>query len=98
MHSIEMPCLIICLLATINAPISWKRAQFGPRITWCGWTFDLSTDTVQLVQTIVAKLLQQLAELRRAPKVPRKTLEACLGLLMWATFLSPPAAVPCTVV
>ena len=89
MHSIEMACLIICLLATINAPISWKRAQFGPRITWCGWTFDLSADTVQLAQTIVAKLLQQLAELRRGPKVPRKTLEACLGLLMWATFLSP---------
>ena len=88
-HSAELACLTICLLTAINAPISWRKAQLGPRITWCGWTFDLANDTLQLVHTKIAKLLEQLAALRRASKVHRKALEACLGLLVWATTMSP---------
>ena len=84
-----MACLTICLFAAINAPISWRKTQLGPRITWCGWTFDLATDTLQLVQSKIAKLLEQLATLRCASKVHRKALEACLGLLVWATTMSP---------
>ena len=44
-HSTELTCLIICFLAAVNAPISWKKAQIGHCITWCGWSFDLLTDT-----------------------------------------------------
>ncbi|CAE7441412.1 rpsB [Symbiodinium natans] len=61
-HSTELTCLIICFLAAVNAPISWKKAQIGHCITWCGWSFDLLTDTA---------------------------LEAMLGLLTWATTMSP---------
>ncbi|CAE7518462.1 unnamed protein product [Symbiodinium natans] len=88
-HSTELTCLIICFLAAVNAPISWKKAQIGHCITWCGWSFDLLTDTVQLVQTKICKLLEQLAALRRTPKVHRRALEAVLGLLTWATTMSP---------
>ena len=37
----DTACLLIALLACLNAPISWKKAQLGHNITWCGWTFDL---------------------------------------------------------
>ena len=88
-HSTELSCLIVCFLAAVNAPISWRKAQLGHSITWCGWSFDLLTDTVQLVQTKISKLLEQLAAMRRTPKVQRKALEAMLGLLTWATTMSP---------
>ena len=88
-HSTELTCLVICFLAAVNAPISWRKAQLGHHITWCGWSFDLLTDTVQLVQTKICKLLEQLASMRRTPKVQRKALEAALGLLTWATTMSP---------
>ena len=34
------------LACRLNAPISWKKAQVGRGITWCGWTFDFETETV----------------------------------------------------
>ena len=33
-------CLLLALLACINAPVSWKKAQLGTDITWCGWSFS----------------------------------------------------------
>ena len=44
--------------------------------------------TVELVANKLAKLREQLHALRAAHKVPRKSLEAALGLLNWATTFS----------
>ena len=76
-------------LAALKAPISWKKAQVGTEVTWCGWTFCLHTETVALVHSKLEKLRQQLHKLSKGSKVAKKDLEACLGLLNWATTLSP---------
>ena len=34
--------LITFFLASINAPMSWRKAQVGPVVTWCGWTFQIA--------------------------------------------------------
>ena len=81
--------LVIALLAALQAPISWKKAQLGPTVTWCGWTFCFRTETVALVHSKLKKLRQQLQKLSQGSKVAKKDLEACLGLLNWATTLSP---------
>ena len=81
--------LIVALLTALQAPISWKKAQLGPSVTWCGWTFCFRTETVALVQSKLEKLRQQLQKLSKGSKVAKKDLEACLGLLNWATTLSP---------
>ena len=80
---------VVAYLSLIGAPISWKKASFGPSIIWCGWQFCFRTETVCLAQPKLDKLRAQLLQLLQHKRVPRKELEACLGLLMWATSISP---------
>ena len=82
-------CLLLALLACINAPISWKKAQLSTDVVWCGWTFSLAFETLRLSQVKLAKLRHQLQTLCHSRKVQRKLLEATLGLLMWATSTCP---------
>ena len=77
--------LLTFFISAINAPISWKKAQLGHRITWCGWTFHLDIEALRLVEGKLAKLRDQLEKLAKSKKILRKHLESSLGLLMWAT-------------
>ena len=61
----------------------------GDTVTWCGWTFDVFCETVTLAAPKLAKLRHELLQLAKQSKVRRKELEATLGLLQWATTLSP---------
>ena len=89
-HSfVEQTCLLVCLLACVQAPRSWRKAQLGHSIVWCGWLYNLDFETVTLVPDKLAKLQLQLLDVARAKKVTRKTLEKLLGLLMWATTTCP---------
>ena len=81
----EQAVLLTFFISAINAPISWKKAQLGHRITWCGWTFHLDIEALHLVEGKLAKLRDQLHRLARSKKILRKHLESTLGLLMWAT-------------
>ena len=86
---VEQTCLLVCLLACLHAPISWRKAQLGHSIDWCGWQYNLDFETVTLLPDKLAKLQQQLLEVARTTKTARKTLEKLLGLLMWATTTCP---------
>ena len=87
-ESAEAAALIVALLAALHAPISWRKAQFSTKVTWCGWNFCTASETVELRQAKLVKLREQLASLQQQTKVPRKALEGMLGLLNWATSLS----------
>ncbi|OLP75956.1 hypothetical protein AK812_SmicGene44177 [Symbiodinium microadriaticum] len=87
-QSEQCAALIVALLAALHAPISWKKAQFSTSVTWCGWTFCTATETIELVPPKLRKLREQLQALQRKSKIPRKELEAVLGLLNWATSIS----------
>ena len=80
--------LLIALLSCVGAPISWKKAYVGDDLIWCGWRFNFAYETVELCEAKRAKLVLQIQNLLSKPKVPRKDLEACIGLLMWATNIS----------
>ena len=67
-------CTDSAMLSALGVPISWRKAQLGANITWCGWTFNFDCETVRLTAEKLAKLRAQL-----------KKLESGLGLLMWAT-------------
>ena len=75
-------CALLAFLSCINAPVLWKKAQLGEDIVWCGWSFNFSLETVHLAQPKLVKLREQLQALHRSKKVPRKLLEATLGLLI----------------
>ena len=80
--------LIVIFLQAINAPISWKKAQFQDAITWCGWEVNFRLDTIQLTQAKIAKCISQMQDLLDKPKASRKLLEKTIGLLVWATSIS----------
>ena len=77
-----------CVQTTPTARPDPSWAAFGPSITWCGWQFCFRTETACLAQPKLDKLCAQLLQLLQHKRVPRKELEACLGLLMWATSIS----------
>ena len=81
----EDVALMVATLSALGVPISWRKAQLGANITWCGWTFNFDCETVRLTAEKLAKLRAQLHELRHSKKILRKKLESGLGLLMWAT-------------
>ena len=80
--------LLVALLSALQAPVSWRKAQFVHEAVWCGWRFCFRTETMELVQHKLAKLRGQLQEMQNTAKVPHKALEACPGLRNWATTLS----------
>ena len=55
-HSMPQQVTVITFfLACINAPISWKKAQLGNIVTWCGWTLRTDLESSHLA---IGKLLQ----------------------------------------
>ena len=36
--------ILVIYFQAILAPMSWKKAQFGDYISWCGWDFDFAVD------------------------------------------------------
>ena len=53
-----------------------------------GWKFNFAYETVELCAAKRLKLSSQIEGLLSKQRVPRKDLEACIGLLMWATNIS----------
>ena len=79
---------MILMLTCLGALISWKKASIGDSLVWCGWRFNFAYETVELCAAKRDKLRLQIQDLLSRSKVPRKDLEACIGLLMWATNIS----------
>ena len=48
--------------------MSWKKAQFGDFISWCGWVFDFAVDIIALTLAKLRKL-NQLQELGQGKKI-----------------------------
>ena len=86
-HAAQL-ALAVAFLTVIGAPLSWKKAAFGDQLVWCGWKFCFATESVCLAQPKLDKLRAQQLGLLEHKRVPRKELESCLGLLMWATSVS----------
>ena len=84
----ESLLIMVLLLSCLGAPISWKKASVGDSLIWCGWKFNFAYETVELCAAKRLKLSAQIQGLLSKPKAPRKDLEACIGLLMWATNIS----------
>ena len=78
----ESLLILVLLLSCLGAPISWKKASVGDSLIWCGWKFNFAYETVELCAAKRIKLSAQIQGLLSKPKVPRKDLEACIGLLM----------------
>ena len=61
--------------------------QFQEKLTCCGWSLNFVFETIELMPTKTAKLLEHLHALLKSGRAKRKLLEQVLGLLIWATSL-----------
>ena len=84
----DMFALVVLFFCAIAAPISLKKAQFQGSLVWCGWEINFSHDTIQLVSAKLTKLDALIKALLGNRRVPHKTLEQCIGLLIWATSIA----------
>ena len=79
--------MICCLCLICKVPVSWKKCEIGPNLTWIGWKFRINIGLIILPDSKREKLLDLCHKLRHSDKCSRKTLEQFLGLAMWMTQL-----------
>ena len=79
---------MLCIFCQITqVPISWKKCELGPRISWIGWHFDLKVGLIYISKSKREKLLSLTRKLLHSDKCTRKSIEQFLGLSMWITQL-----------
>ena len=76
-------CLTLAFCSCFHIPLSWKKLQMGPVITWIGWQLNLGTACYTLPDEKRNKLQSQVRECLGHRLVSRKQLDKLLGLLQW---------------
>ena len=71
---------ILCLLSRL--PISWKKCEFGPTITWIGWQIHIC-GFICIPIDKRRRLLTQIQKLTSSNHGSKKALEQFLGLALW---------------
>ncbi|CAE7841036.1 unnamed protein product [Symbiodinium sp. CCMP2592] len=75
--------LVLAFCSCFNIPLSWRKLQMGPSLTWIGWQIDFSAGCYTLPEAKRLKLLSQVEDCLRHRLVSRKQLDKLLGLLQW---------------
>ena len=75
--------LILAFCSCFRIPLSWRKLQLGPAITWIGWEINFGAECFTLPEAKRIKLLLQLQECLHHRLVSRKQLDRLLGLLQW---------------
>ena len=76
-------CLTLAFCSCFHIPLSWKKLQMGPVITWIGWQLNLGTACYTLPDEKRNKLQSQVRECLSHRLVSKKQLDKLLGLLQW---------------
>ena len=75
---------LLCIASqAVRLPISWGKCEFGAKLKWIGWHFYVLARYLALPEDKLQKLADQLKELRRSDRCPKKSLEKAVGLLNW---------------
>lgn len=69
---------ILCLL--LRLPISWKKCEFGPAITWIGWQIHIFCGFICIPHEKRRKILDLIQRLLVSNRGSKKTLEQFLGI------------------
>ena len=79
--------LLVLVLVPYFSACTVQLEEGAWKIVWCGWRFNFAFE--RACGTKRVKLILQTQKLLSKSKVSGKDLEACIGLLMWATNVSP---------
>ena len=75
--------LVLAFCSCFNVPLSWRKLQLGPTITWIGWELNLSCGCFTLPDSKRLKLHQLVQECLQHRLVNKRQLDKLLGLLQW---------------
>ena len=75
--------LTLAFCSCFGIPLSWRKLQMGPVITWIGWELDFTAGCFTLPASKRIKLLTLLQECLHHRLVSKKALDKLLGLLQW---------------
>ena len=83
--AVIMACELCIASQILNIPISWRKSEFGPRIQWIGWQFEVTSGYIGLPLAKLDKLRSYIAQMLRSSRTSKKALEKQVGLLNWVT-------------
>ena len=75
--------MIISVCQCFNIPLSWAKLQFGARVVWIGWSFNLRSHSFHLPYEKLEKLHTMLSTLLKGEFTTRHELEIVAGYLQW---------------
>ena len=75
-----MASLVLAACAVFGYPISWKKLQLGPTVTWIGWELHFSSGSFCIPQDKLLRLEEMLQTLLRERHVKRKISRRLLVL------------------
>ena len=78
-----MASLVLAACAVFGYPISWKKLQLGPTVTWIGWELHFSSGSFCIPQDKLLRLEEMLQTLLRERHVKKKDLERVIGVIQW---------------
>ena len=78
-----MASLVLAAWAVFGYPISWKKLQLGPTVTWIGWELHFSSGSFCIPQDKLLRLEEMLQTLLRERHVKKKDLEKVIGVIQW---------------
>ena len=100
-HSVAliMACELCIASQILNIPISWRKSEFGPRIQWIGWQFEVTSGYIALPLAKLDKLRSYIAQMLRSSRTSKKALEKTGGAfeLGNTSFLADAMLATCTV-
>ena len=80
-----MACELCIASQILNIPISWRKSEFGARIHWIGWQFEITSGYIALPLVKLEKLRNYITQMIRSSRTSKKALEKLVGLLNWVT-------------
>ena len=78
-----MACELCIASQILNIPISWRKSEFGARIHWIGWQFEITSGYIALPLV----KLEKTAQLHHTDDTIFSYLKEGIGEVGWATEL-----------
>ena len=78
-----MASLVLAACAAFGYPISWKKLQLGPTVTWIGWELHFASGSFCIPQDKLLRLEEMLQTLLRERHVKKKDFEKVIGVIQW---------------
>ena len=79
--------LMLAFVQSFGIPLSWGKLQFGARVAWIGWTFEMRSHSFTLPAAKIQKLAHAIRAVTSGTFFHVKDVQRLVGLMQWVTQL-----------